>query len=129
VYVDVAHNPESARYLAKQLQILKSQDYKINALVGMLEDKDQKAALSELTKIVDNWSIATLTCFRGAKNDVLAEKLSCLGINDAQKFASVDNALDNLLSKMQGTDKNGEKQLLIVFGSFYTVADAMLFLS
>jgi folylpolyglutamate synthase/dihydropteroate synthase len=30
---------------------------------------------------------------------------------------------------MQGTDKNGEKQLLIVFGSFYTVADAMLFLS
>ena len=129
VYVDVAHNPESARYLAKQLQILKSQDYKINALVGMLEDKDQKATLSEITQIVDNWSIATLTCFRGAKNDVLAEKLSCLGINDAQKFASVDNALDNLLSKMQGTDKNGEKQLLIVFGSFYTVADAMLFLS
>jgi len=129
VYVDVAHNPESARYLAKKLQSFKLKEYKINALVGMLEDKDQKAALSELVQVVDNWSIATLSCFRGAKNDVLAQKLSSLDINDAQKFASVDNALDNLLPKMQGADTNGEKQLLIVFGSFYTVADAMLFLS
>jgi len=129
IYVDVAHNPESARYLAKQLQSYKLQEYKINALVGMLEDKDQKAALSELTQVVDTWSIATLSCFRGAKNDVLAQKLSSLDINDAQKFASVDNALDNLLPKMQAADKNGEKQLLIVFGSFYTVADAMLFFS
>jgi len=129
VYVDVAHNPESARYLAKQLQSFKLKEYKINALVGMLEDKDQKAALSELVQVVDNWSIATLSCFRGAKNDVLAQQLSSLDINDAQKFASVDNALDNLLPKMQGADTNGEKQLLIVFGSFYTVADAMLFLS
>lgn len=129
VYVDVAHNPESARYLAKQLQSFKLKDFKINALVGMLEDKDQKAALSELTQVVDTWSIATLTCFRGAKNELLAEKLSCLGIKHAQKFASVDNALDNILPKMQGADKKAEKQLLIVFGSFYTVADAMLFLS
>ncbi|PAJ73159.1 bifunctional tetrahydrofolate synthase/dihydrofolate synthase [Pseudoalteromonas sp. NBT06-2] len=129
VYVDVAHNPESARYLAKQLQPFKSQEYKINALVGMLEDKDQKAALSELVEAVDNWSITTLSCFRGANCDILAKKLACLGIKDAQKFASVDNALDNLLPQMQGTEKKGEKQLLIVFGSFYTVADAMLFFS
>lgn len=129
VYVDVAHNPESARYLAKQLQPFKSQEYKINALVGMLEDKNQKAALSELVEAVDNWSITTLSCFRGANCDILAKKLACLGIKDAQKFASVDNALDNLLPQMQGTEKKGEKQLLIVFGSFYTVADAMLFFS
>ena len=129
VYVDVAHNPESARYLAKQLASFKAKEYKINALVGMLEDKDQKAALSELTQVVDTWAVSTLSCFRGAKNDVLIQKLSDLGIKDAQKFASVDNALDNLLPEMQGTGKIDQKQLLIIFGSFYTVADAMLFLN
>ncbi|SFD24035.1 bifunctional tetrahydrofolate synthase/dihydrofolate synthase [Pseudoalteromonas denitrificans] len=128
IYVDVAHNPESARYLAKQLQNFKAQGVTIHALTGMLEDKDQKAALSELTQVVDHWSITTLNCFRGANSEVLANKLEGLQVNNFKSFISVKDALDIILAQMDVTAKKDKKQLLIIFGSFYTVADAMLYL-
>ncbi|MDP4985132.1 bifunctional tetrahydrofolate synthase/dihydrofolate synthase [Pseudoalteromonas tunicata] len=118
VVVDVAHNPESAAYLALKLNAYKEQGYQINALVGMLKDKDQPAALKHLIPIVDGWRVATLTGPRGADADFMAQILTELGVQTLQKFASVAIALDN-------EQITTNKQLLIVFGSFYTVADAI----
>ena len=120
VIADVAHNPESAAYLATQLKQYKHQGYEIHALVGMLKDKDQKAALSALTDSIDVWNVASLQCARGADNLLLAAVLAELGIDNVQKFASIASALDNQLI-------TNNKQLLIVFGSFFTVADAVTY--
>ena len=49
LYIDVAHNPQSAEYLASQLTRLKAQkgdNCKIHAIVGMLSDKDMSATLT-----------------------------------------------------------------------------------
>ncbi len=119
IYVDVAHNPESAAYLAKKLQSFKNKGFKIHALIGMLQDKDQKAVLEKLQYVVDNWSVASLNCARGATAAELADKLAALNLQAEKQFVSVDDALQSMLPAVK------DKQLIIIFGSFFTVADAI----
>ena len=55
-YVDVAHNPQSAQYLAKQIKQIKatkSAQTKVYAIVGMLEDKDITGSFEEVNSLID----------------------------------------------------------------------------
>lgn len=120
VFVDVAHNPESATYLAKKLASYQQQGFKIHALIGMLKDKDQASTLNALATVVDTWSLANLTTARGAQSEQLAHILkSQIGQVDAQQYPSVASALDKILPIINA------QTLLIIGGSFYTVADAL----
>ncbi|QUI70337.1 bifunctional tetrahydrofolate synthase/dihydrofolate synthase [Pseudoalteromonas sp. M8] len=117
VYTDVAHNPESARYLATKLQELKQKGFKIHALVAMLADKDKASVLKEVTQYVDSWSLASLSGPRGERAENLKPLLdpSC----NVTVFDSVTAALDTQLDTLTSD------QALVVFGSFFTVAEAM----
>ncbi|KJZ02020.1 bifunctional tetrahydrofolate synthase/dihydrofolate synthase [Pseudoalteromonas piscicida] len=117
VYTDVAHNPESARYLATKLQELKQKGFKIHALVAMLADKDKASVLKEVTQYVDSWSFASLSGPRGERAENLKPLLdsSC----NVTLFDSVTAALDTQL------DTLASEQVLVIFGSFFTVAEAM----
>lgn len=122
VYADVAHNPESARYLAQKLAEFKAHGKHIIALTGMLQDKDQKAVFNAVKSQVDEWHLASLSCFRGDKAQNLAVNLrSEVQTPQLSLHESVDQGLTGILQTM------GEQDLLIVFGSFYTVADAIAF--
>ncbi|KPV95628.1 Bifunctional protein FolC [Pseudoalteromonas sp. P1-9] len=122
VYADVAHNPESARYLASKLATFQAQGKTIIALAGMLQDKDQKAVFNAVKSNIDQWHLANLTCFRGDKADNLLQQLhSEVDTANATIHDSVASGLQTVLANMT------EDQLLIVFGSFYTVADAIAF--
>ncbi|WP_372770839.1 bifunctional tetrahydrofolate synthase/dihydrofolate synthase [Pseudoalteromonas sp.] len=122
VYADVAHNPESARYLAAKLAQFKACGKNVIALTGMLQDKDQKAVFNAVKAQVDEWHLATLSCFRGDKAENLSANLQCeIESPKLSLHASVAQGLNTILNTMDDED------LLIVFGSFYTVADAIAF--
>jgi len=122
VFADVAHNPESARYLASKLGEFKAQGKHVIALAGMLQDKDQKAVFNAVKAEVDEWHLASLSCFRGDKAENLSLNLKA-EIVDSQ-FTLHTNVAQGLTSVLKTMD---EEDLLIVFGSFYTVADAIAF--
>ncbi|MBQ4814393.1 bifunctional tetrahydrofolate synthase/dihydrofolate synthase [Pseudoalteromonas luteoviolacea] len=119
VYTDVAHNPESARYLRTKLNDLKNQGFKINVLVAMLADKDKASVIEELKEVVDSWTCATLSGPRAEKAENLLAVIPQNKRATTRTFDSVSSALDSLLPE-QGNDS-----ALIVFGSFFTVADAI----
>lgn len=119
VYVDVAHNPESARYLATKLQHLRQKGFKIHALAAMLADKDKASVLKTLTPYVDRWSLASLHGPRGER----AENLKPLLDTDKQitVYADVEGALNAQIHGLK------QDQALVIFGSFLTVAQAMTY--
>ena len=120
VFTDVAHNPESARYLANKLLSYKDKGFKVHALAAMLADKDKAAVLKELTHLVDDWFLASLGGPRGDSANNLKEALQSVSTHDkVQSFESVELALSVILPKQQ------DNVILIVFGSFFTVADAI----
>jgi dihydrofolate synthase/folylpolyglutamate synthase len=120
VFTDVAHNPESARYLAHKLSVYKDKGFKIHALAAMLADKDKQGVLKELVHVVDEWSLAGLDCFRGDNvSNMLSAMQSVARSEICQGYDNVAYALDAILPKQKNDT------VLIVFGSFFTVAAAI----
>jgi len=120
VYTDVAHNPESARYLTKKLKQLRDQGFKVHALVAMLKDKDKVAVLNEVSSVIDHWHLAGLDCFRGDKVENLAKAMdNVVSHAPLEQYQGVEHALDSVLPELD------EHSVLIIFGSFFTVAAAI----
>ncbi|WP_158367853.1 bifunctional tetrahydrofolate synthase/dihydrofolate synthase [Candidatus Williamhamiltonella defendens] len=119
VILDVAHNPHSARYLLNNLtQLLKNSakpGAQLNAVVGMLKDKDIKGTLDILSERVDHWYCATLSEPRGAPAQILASFLQ----KSAFLSPDVKSAWD------QAMQSSNPEDVLLVFGSFYTIAPVM----
>ncbi|MBA6231755.1 MULTISPECIES: bifunctional tetrahydrofolate synthase/dihydrofolate synthase [unclassified Colwellia] len=114
VLLDVGHNPQAARYL---VEYLKSQQYnKLYAVTGMLKDKDIANTFRPLSALVDHWYLGGLSMPRGASAKELAEKLS---LNEDSA-----NCFDNITQAFRMANKNSTAtDLILVFGSFYTVAE------
>ncbi|MBM7455075.1 dihydrofolate synthase/folylpolyglutamate synthase [Oceanisphaera litoralis] len=112
LWVDVAHNPESAGYLASRLAGLKGEG-RCRAVVAMLKDKDIAATLAPLRGLVDDWYLASLGGPRGASAAELAERQA------GTCFDSVTAAL------AAAEAQAGEQDILIAFGSFFTVAEVL----
>lgn len=112
LWIDVAHNPESATYLAQRLAVLKGKG-RCLAVVGMLKDKDIPASLAPLQNVIDEWYLASLSGPRGATANELAHWQS--GVC----FSSVSEAL----AVAQVNAK--EHDVVIAFGSFFTVAEVL----
>jgi len=124
LYIDVAHNPQSATYLASQLARLKTQkgpETKVYAIVGMLSDKDISATLSTINSQISEYAFVDLTCFRGATAEqvLAAYQHSDRGQHVVTCFENVASALDKVVKKAKASD------IVVVFGSFYTVSDML----
>ena len=115
IILDVAHNPQSACYLAAQLTKLKPQFNRLLALTGMLKDKDIQQTLLPLTPLFDQWHLVTLSGARGASAQLLAEKLA-VDVTHTQCYDDVQQAYQQIYRQLQPGD------LLVVFGSFFTVS-------
>ncbi|QQG27241.1 bifunctional tetrahydrofolate synthase/dihydrofolate synthase [Pectobacterium carotovorum] len=111
--LDVAHNPHAAAYLANRLVGL-SKTGKVRAVVGMLSDKDIAGTLAHLTPVVDEWYCAPLEGPRGATAQHIAEHLT-----RSQSFPDVVTAWQQAMSEAT------EQDIVIVCGSFHTVAHVM----
>ncbi len=114
IMLDVAHNAQAARFLAQHLA---QQKYsKITAVLAMMADKDIAQVLTPFTAIIDKWHISTLPMARAASVEQLAESLTALN----QTYNCFDNVTDAY--KMAAANSQ-ENDLIIVFGSFFTIAE------
>ncbi len=116
--LDVAHNPESARVLADNLRAMPVVG-KTHAVVGMLADKDLAATLQHLKGVVSAWYPAGLSVPRGADAATLSQALAETGVGTKACYATVTAALAAARASAEPDDR------IVIFGSFYTVAEAM----
>ena len=152
VFVDVAHNLQAAQALAGQISSSRFNDGpasrgKTWAIVAMLADKDIRGVLETVSEVIDLWCFAGLKDVnRGLSVSAFVEKIpevilqpdhdakhdlqdklwenQCTMLTDTVMLAeTVERSCQQVLSKMNKNDR------IIIFGSFYTVAEAMNFFS
>ncbi len=117
--LDVAHNPQAARALAANLSAWPMPG-KVYAVTAMMEDKEIGEILSVMANVVDRWSLTSVDLPRAATAEQLLGILNkTVPGAEHELCASVDAALGTLETKIQPNDR------VVVFGSFYTVAEVM----
>ncbi|NQY63064.1 MAG: bifunctional tetrahydrofolate synthase/dihydrofolate synthase [Alteromonadaceae bacterium] len=114
VMLDVGHNPQAARYLAGEVA---TRGYsRILAVVGMLADKDIANTVLPMVEVVDEWYLGTLSVPRAATANEIKNALS--------KVEESVNCFDNVTQAFRMACKNAdENDLILVFGSFFTVSE------
>ncbi|WP_373819470.1 bifunctional tetrahydrofolate synthase/dihydrofolate synthase [Glaesserella sp.] len=123
VIVDVGHNPHAARYLATRLAELINPNRKIYALFSALVDKDLSGIVEPLDCFIDEWHCVGLNGYRGQCGEQVAQKLNAVLPNaTTATYKNVAEASQALFSRATAQD------IILIFGSFLTVADFMLWI-
>ncbi|WP_036129585.1 bifunctional tetrahydrofolate synthase/dihydrofolate synthase [Marinobacter nitratireducens] len=118
IYVDVGHNPHAAEWLSGRLASLHKDGAKVRAVYAALGDKDVEGVVRAMSKVVDHWYLAGLDVPRGLTGRELLRRFS--SVVDAG--ADVSEDVPSALSRVREDAVN--QDLVIVFGSFFTVAKA-----
>jgi dihydrofolate synthase / folylpolyglutamate synthase len=119
ILVDVAHNPHAAKSLVHNLRT-KPCSGRTLAVFAMLADKDIDGVIDAVTSEIDAWYLADIHSARAATVKDLQKILDGhANKKPVQMFPDVATAL---ATACKDADKNDR---IIVFGSFYTVADAI----
>lgn len=129
VIVDVAHNPAAARVLAAQLGRLPGEKV---AVFAALEDKDIAGIVRPLAGIFGRWFAATLDVPRGLRATELVARMRGLPVGSrpealesvADALAAARDACGTELASVSPADHT-PTPAIVVFGSFYTVAEAL----
>ncbi|AZT84032.1 bifunctional tetrahydrofolate synthase/dihydrofolate synthase [Marinobacter sp. NP-4(2019)] len=122
VYADVGHNPHAARWLAARLESMKSPAARLLAVYGALSDKDVEGVVQAMSPVVDQWYLGGLDCPRGLPVEALGERVASAGSGlDIIECTTVSGALQAALESANPDD------LIIAFGSFFTVAEIRRF--
>lgn len=118
--LDVAHNPAATRYLAAGVSAWKQAhpQAQVFAAVAMMSDKDRPGSLGNLQGLIDTWLLVDLSVPRAATSEQLGKNLQDMGVMPAFS-GTMAACLQTLLRCSQAGD------LLLVFGSFFTVAAAL----
>jgi len=131
VILDVAHNEQAANILRHSIEQFMmnhfSQIKKINVIVGMLKDKEVEKVLSAFKEIVNCWRIIDLDTPRampatGIKQILRQQSENFQIKNDNIKTFSHFN---EAYLDFKAYNSCHSKQILLVFGSFHTVSDAL----
>ena len=121
IIVDVAHNPQAAKSLAHNLQKAPCVGLTL-AVFAMLADKDIEGVIHALAPQISAWYLADIHNVRGAKAEYLQLKLQ----QEPHSQAPPINLFENVSIALQAACKDvGKNDRIIVFGSFYTVAEAI----
>ena len=121
VLVDVGHNPQAARELAAALKAATITGRTV-AVFAALQDKDVVGVVEALADRVDGWHLAGLEGARAQSATALLARLAGTAAAAAATHDDVDTALQQALSAAQAGDR------VLVFGSFHTAAQALLWL-
>lgn len=116
VIIDVAHNPESIRFMQQQLKQYPHEGKKI-AVLGMLKDKDIKTVINTIKSDFDAWYLADINQPRGAKAIDLQSELT--EFDKVSCHQSIQQAYQSALADAQPDD------LIVAFGSFWVITDIL----
>jgi dihydrofolate synthase / folylpolyglutamate synthase len=122
VLLDVAHNCQAIKGLVEYLEQI-SPPPRIKAVFGLLHDKDAAAIAGLLRERIAAWYLMDLPGERGQTSQRLAEALQSAGIETPiHTYRNFSNAFQGALGSAQ------ENELILVFGSFIVVGEAMHYL-
>jgi len=123
IIVDVGHNPHAACWLAGRIQSMKSAGRTVHAVYGALADKDVEGVVAAMHPVVDHWWLGGLAVPRGLSGDALRARVAAATVSrSVHVHSTVTEALKVAMATADCSD------LLIVFGSFYTVGEAREYL-
>jgi len=118
VILDVAHNPQAAAYLARQLADSQIEG-STHVIVAMYADKDCEGVLAILDTVADHWYLAGMAEERGESADGLKARLS---VGDRSGIKTYDRVGTAYRDALMNADK-GDR--VVVSGSFPAVAEAL----
>jgi dihydrofolate synthase/folylpolyglutamate synthase len=118
--LDVAHNPAAASTLAAQLARVPGRKI---AVCGILADKDIDGIVSILRDSFSKWIVAGLEGERAVAHEALATLIAKSGANVAAAEKDVISAC------ARAQREAGKGDVIVVFGSFLTVAPALSWLT
>ncbi len=120
VILDVAHNPAAAAELASNLGKMQG-DGRNLALFSALADKDIAQIVAPLSGLIDRWYIGRLEAGRAADLDQMHGSMILAGVDASiiEGHKSMSQAAVKAMADAETHDR------LIIFGSFYTVAEMM----
>ncbi len=113
---DVAHNPAAVAFLAERLRKMFCPGKKA-AIFSMLADKDVAGSLREIKDQIDEWYVAPLKTKRAASLAHLRAAFQKEKIAAVYFYESIEEA------QVAAWEAAKEKDFLLVFGSFHTVAE------
>jgi dihydrofolate synthase / folylpolyglutamate synthase len=116
--LDVAHNPDAARVLARNLSANPTAGRTL-AVCGILADKDAAAIADILDNCIDQWWCVPLAGARGRSGEELADQVRAQVAVTVVSAASVAAACAAALEAATPRDR------VLVFGSFHTVGPAL----
>ncbi|MBV1777184.1 bifunctional tetrahydrofolate synthase/dihydrofolate synthase [Burkholderiaceae bacterium DAT-1] len=120
VVLDVGHNPHAAKSLANNLL---NQGFfeSTRAIFGAMADKDIAGVIELLKDQIDIWHLVSLPMPRAASAQAIASVLAASGAKGRVILH------DNMSTAWEAACKDaGENDRIVVFGSFVTVAEAMV---
>ncbi|HUP98258.1 MAG TPA: bifunctional tetrahydrofolate synthase/dihydrofolate synthase [Usitatibacter sp.] len=117
IVLDVAHNPHAARALADGLGDMGFFE-RTFAVFGMLRDKDIAGVAEAVGERIDAWFVAAPESERAASAGDMSGALEARKAT-VRSFATVTSALE------EARRQAGPNDRIVVFGSFYTVAEAL----
>ena len=116
--LDVAHNPDAARVLARNLNAIPTAG-KTLAVCGILMDKNAAGIAAILDGCIDAWWCASIDGTRGRSGEALANVIR-------DQVAVPVNAADSVASACHAAlSAAGPHDRIVVFGSFHTVGPAL----
>ena len=117
VVLDGAHNPDAAAALAAAMREAFTWDT-LHLVIGMFGDKDVETVAGILAPLADRAYACVTSSARAAPAERVASALTKAGTSNVVTFDSVASAVE---AAREAAD---EDDLILVTGSFYTVADA-----
>ncbi|MBN9229766.1 MAG: bifunctional folylpolyglutamate synthase/dihydrofolate synthase [Legionella sp. 40-6] len=118
VLYDVAHNAQSVALLAKTIVRLPVKG-KIHAVFSGLKDKDIAALIEPMRNLIDHWYLAELQGKRAAPRELLLNYFHNAEIYPNSCYNTPLIAFEAAFNQAQPGD------LIVVYGSFYTVGQIM----
>lgn len=115
--LDVAHNPHASSYLAGRLASCPLRGRRL-AVFGLLADKDIAGVVEPLLGVVGSWAVTPLPSPRSCSAERLAQTLNERGAS-VSIYPHVSHAIE------AQCDAAVEGDELLIFGSFYCVAEAL----
>lgn len=116
VVMDVGHNPDAARQLATQLKASQTSG-RVLAVSAVMADKDLGGMLACLDGCFDGWYLGGLAIERAMSPHDYRTQLEKHTQVPSQCFDTLDQAFDSAIAAAEDSDR------VVVFGSFYTVAE------
>jgi dihydrofolate synthase/folylpolyglutamate synthase len=121
VLLDVGHNPHAATFLAQRLKQRPVAGKRL-AVFGLLNDKDLDGVLEQLSDTFSCWAVAPLPTPRSRPAEEIEQALQNLGAR-VTSHPSIALALEAQCAHATPGDE------IVLFGSFYCVAEALEWLA